>query len=363
MSHRSISRTVRALAAMTLLAAPAQAAQYYFTVDVPTTLGSVTYTPSQIVRATGSGYVVEAELPEGLELSALVRTPEGFWLMTPAVPVPGESGEPSIETRDVVLFDPATESLLFALDGSAAGIPEYATIDALLYDRASDRIVLSFDVPVTLAGTTYAPSDLVAYGAGFSLFWSAAAGGVPSYANVVAADQDQAGRLVIAFDVPVALGAVTYLPGQLVQWTTGGGFALYASDPGWPAGSAFANVGFLPASGEVPDGVGGDTPLTITPAAGGQITLSWGSSCAITDSDYAVYEGAIGAPFANHVPITCSTGGATSWTFSPGAGNRYYYVVPRNAVTEGSYGQTSGGAPRPASPAACVPQEALSSCH
>ncbi|HZM71149.1 MAG TPA: hypothetical protein VFB95_12395 [Candidatus Cryosericum sp.] len=76
----------------------------------------------------------------------------------------------------------------------------------------------------------------------------------------------------------------------------------------------------------------------------------------------AVYEGTLGAPFTTHAPVTCRAGGATSWTFTPGPGDRYYYVVPRNAVSEGSYGLTSALLPRPPSTAACLPQEVLSSC-
>jgi hypothetical protein len=122
------------------------------------------------------------------------------------------------------------------------------------------------------------------------------------------------------------------------------------------------SLAFLPAAGEVGDGSGGGAALTIAPAAGGQITLSWGDSCASTDTDYAVYEGILGGPPTSHVPVTCSTNGATTWTFTPAAGDRYYYVVPRNAVTEGSYGRSSSGAPRPPSAAACLPQETLTSC-
>jgi hypothetical protein len=362
----SMSRYAPILVAAALAAAaaqPAAAAQYNFMVDVPTVLGGVDYTPGQIVRATGSGYVLEidSDLPDGVDLSTLLRTPEGFWLVTPSVPVP--DNEPSIEPRDVILFDPVTETVALVLDGSDAGIPEYAAIDALIYNRATDQIAMSFDVPVRINGVEYGHSDLVVYGAGgFSMLWSAVAAGVPPSANVVGADEDAAGRLVLSFDVPVTLGGAIYRPGQLVQWTSGGGFSLYASDPAWPASSVLVDFGFVPASGEVPDGSAGSVPLTVAPAAGGQITLSWGGSCAGTDSDYEVYEGTIGTPFSSHVPVTCSTGGATSWTFTPGAGDRYYYVVPRNAVTEGSYGERSGGLQRPPSGAACLPQEVGPTC-
>lgn len=349
-------------AASSLIAAsPASAAEHYLLVDVPTTFGATTFMQNDVVRFTGAGYVLEASFPPEVPLAAMLRTPEGKWLLSPATPVPLDDG--ALEPRDLILFDPLDEDAsILALDGSAAGIPDYAAIDAVMFDRAGDVIVVSFDVPVSIAGLTFMPSDLVAIGAGFTTWWSAAAAGVPSYANVVGAEQDSAGRLVLSFDVPVTIGAATFMPGQLVGWTPGVGFAIHTSHPGWPASSVLGDFGFLPASGEVPDGGAGTVALTILPVAGGQITLSWGASCAFTDNDYAVYEGTIGAPFASHAPITCSTGGATSWTFTPGAGDHYYYVVPRNAVAEGSYGRTSAGAARPASPAACFPQETMATC-
>lgn len=353
-----------AVSLSTLAAAPpAQAAQYYLATDVPTTLGGVDYTPNQILRASGGAYSVEQEFPLGLELAGVARSPEGFWLLVPAFTIVSDDPEDlMIEMRDIILYDAVNDIPYPLLDGSAVGIPEYAAIDAVFFDPITDQGAMSFDVPVLLGGVEYGPSDIVAFGAGFSLLWSAAAAGVPAGVNVVGAERDAAGRLVLTFDVPVTLGGTIFLPGQLVGWDAGTGFSLYASDPAWPAGSILGDFGFLPAAGEVPDGSAGSVALSVAPAAGGQINLSWGASCAGTDTDYAVYEGVIGTPFTTHVPVTCSTSGATTWTFTPGAGDRYYYVVPRNAVTEGSYGQASGGAPRPPSSAACLPQEALPSC-
>ncbi len=353
------------VAALASVAAVPQtpAAQYYLAVDVPTVLGGVTYTPNQILRAVAGAYVVEATFPDGVALAALARTSEGFWLLAPAFPIVGDDPEDlTIETRDVILYDPVNDVPSVAIDGSAAGIPDYAAIDAVIHDPATGAIAVSFDVPVLLGGVEYGPSDIVAYGAGFSLLWSAAAAGVPPSANVVGAEVDSAYRLVLTFDVPVTLGGTTFLPGQLVRWEPGIGFSLYASDPSWPPPSVLAGFGFLPPAGEVPDGSAGSVPLTIAPAAGGDLTLSWGASCAATDTDYAVYEGTLGAPFASHVPVTCSTGGATTWTFTPSAGDHYYLVVPRNGVSEGSYGHGSSLVPRPPSTAACLPQEVAPNC-
>lgn len=361
MRPRSLSRIMAGLALAGAMAAAheSRAAQYYLTVDVPTTLGGTVYLPNEILRLSGGVYTLELPLEgDGLGVAALLRAPEGAWFLTPDVTV--VTDEVTVETRDLLLID--GDFIAFAIDGSAVGIPDYAAIDAALYDPVTDQIALSFDVPVLLGGVEYGRSDLVALGVGFSLLWDAEAAGVPLSANLIGAEVDSAGRLALTFDVPVTLGATTFLPGQVARWEAGAGFSLYASDPTWPPSSLIYSLALLPAAGEVPDGSAGSVPVTATPAVGGQLTLSWGASCSATDTDYAAYEGTLGAPFNTHVPVTCSTGGATSWTLTPSSGNRYYLVVPRNTVAEGSYGSSSALLPRPPSASACLPQEVDLTC-
>lgn len=67
------------------------------------------------------------------------------------------------------------------------------------------------------------------------------------------------------------------------------------------------------------------------------ITLSWGVTCG-TASNYAVYEGnlsTLGSTW-DHQTVVCSSG--LTETFGPGAGNRYYLVVPYTGSVEGDYG-------------------------
>jgi hypothetical protein len=97
------------------------------------------------------------------------------------------------------------------------------------------------------------------------------------------------------------------------------------------------------------------TPLTVNKAAEDRLALSWGASCVPADTDYEIYEGAIGS-FAGHAPRACTTGGATTWTITPAEGNRFFLVVPTNGSVEGSYGLTSAGAERPAGASVCRPQ-------
>jgi hypothetical protein len=94
--------------------------------------------------------------------------------------------------------------------------------------------------------------------------------------------------------------------------------------------------------------------LTIAKAAmSSQITLDWGASCILDDTNYAVYEGRLEAPFDDHTPKLCSTAGASAATITPSAVSAYYLVVPNNGTMEGSYGTNSAGVPRPPAPNAC----------
>jgi hypothetical protein len=116
------------------------------------------------------------------------------------------------------------------------------------------------------------------------------------------------------------------------------------------------SVGRIPDGGNAPG-----TPLTVDKALGTEITLSWASSCHIADGDYEIYEGTIGE-FGIRDAKFCSTGGATTKTFEPGAGSVYYLVVPRNQDREGSYGTNSAGDQRLPAAGACLVQAITDSC-
>ncbi len=121
-------------------------------------------------------------------------------------------------------------------------------------------------------------------------------------------------------------------------------------------GTVVVRAAVVPA-GRVPDGaqVPG-TPLTVEQATGGQIRLTWGDSCLLTDNDFEIYEGTLGA-FYSHTMKFCTTAGATTSTFLPGPGSTYYVVVPRNGPREGSYGINSNAVERPPGVPACLAQE------
>lgn len=349
-------RTLRAagsrLATVLLVAAlsTARAATHEFAVDVPSDFASATYTPDKVIRWADGLYATALALPPNTPISALHRRPDGTWLFSPFDTA--TLGGVDYEPRDVVSYDGVNFAL--QLDGSAVGIPQGARIDAVFVDAGA--LVMSFDTPVALGGVDYGSSDFVKYAGSFTSYWIGSAHGVPSTSNIVGGALDGAGQLLMSFDVPTRLGPVDYLPGDIVRWS-GSGFSTYWREPAWPAYAEMRDFSIPPAAGTVPEGgTGGGTPLTVQKAGGGNLLLNWGASCASSDTDYEIYEGLVAAPFSSHSSIRCSTSGATSATITPASGNRYYLVVPRNVVDEGSYGKRSDGTERPAGAAQCLPR-------
>lgn len=122
--------------------------------------------------------------------------------------------------------------------------------------------------------------------------------------------------------------------------------------------SSSASTGFCGEAGmaSAPAGL-----LTLTPAPLGQVALTWGASCVATDNDYAVYRGRMG-DFRSHVPVQCSTGGATNATIDLDAEDSYYLVVPNDSYQEGRYGRSGTGELIPAGPTSCYPAAPVSGC-
>ncbi len=148
--------------------------------------------------------------------------------------------------------------------------------------------------------------------------------------------------------------------------TSGSGLAADAAGNVFVSESGTDRIRLLtlepPAAGVAPDGdLPGERPLSVDLLPAGDLRPSWDRSCVVSDGDFAVYQGTHG-DFSSHAPVACSTGGATALTFTPGPGDRYYLVVPRNARREGSYGLLSDGSERPSAPAACAPQAITNTC-
>jgi len=345
-------RLMPMLIALGLFGPPIGATSFYFTPDVPTTDPSgataTVFLPWEIVRYDPGGYGVVLTLPPGTPVDGLHQMCRGDWLLS--VEVPTTLGGVTYEPTDVVRYDPLAGTYSLFFGGAGAGVPQGSDVDAvfLIADDASD-LVLSFEIPTAIGAATYDPADLVRYSGGtFSLYFdaSAAVPPVPQSLNVTGADRR--GRLrVLAFDVPAALGA-TYLPGELVSWD-GATFASYFLDPGWPLSSVVAALSFLPDPGTVPLMRVDRSMLTA-----GDLTIRWAASSSVGGEDFGIYEGSLGTWYS-HTAIDCSDAGSDRVEeVTPGAGNRYYLVVAMNPDVEGSYGRDSSGAERPVgSPTAC----------
>jgi hypothetical protein len=93
----------------------------------------------------------------------------------------------------------------------------------------------------------------------------------------------------------------------------------------------------------------------------GSLDVTWGASCAPSNPDYAVYEGAIGSWYS-HAPLLCTSGGALSVTIAPSAGDRYYLVAPIAGDFTGSLGTSTSGGERPDGVPACTDDRALAPC-
>jgi hypothetical protein len=101
--------------------------------------------------------------------------------------------------------------------------------------------------------------------------------------------------------------------------------------------------------------------------SGTDLAMTWTAAPCVTGTttrDFEVYEGALGTWYSHNTAKTCTTGGVTNATVTPGGGNTYYLVVPSNGAFEGNYGANSAGAPIPAATtaAACRASQATLTC-
>ena len=85
-------------------------------------------------------------------------------------------------------------------------------------------LIISFDVPTTIGAVTYDPADLVRYAGGiFNSFFDASASGsgIATSGNVTGADAT-ASLDIMSLDVPTDLapstGPTTFIPGQIADW-------------------------------------------------------------------------------------------------------------------------------------------------
>ena len=317
---------------------------YYECPDVATDLpaGGTTFLPWDFVRNDAAAYSLPTSLPAPTPVDALHRLGTGDWLVS--VEITTLLGGVDWDRRDVFLFTTAGTFVAFPPYGGAVPlIPEGSNVDAAFVDPGSGFPVVSFDAPTTIAGTTYAPADLVLYiGGGFAPFFDAAFAGIPPTANLNSADT-RSGLIVFSLDVPTTVAGTTYLPGELISWD-GILLASFDPQPAWPVfrSSRVDGLSFLADPGVVPP------TITVTRIGAGTLRISWTVSSCAGGGDYGVYQGTLPVPVGyDHTSVDCDDGGTTFQEDIPLPGvNSYFLVAPHNDVNnnnaafndEGSYG-------------------------
>ena len=188
--------------------------------------------------------------------------------------------------------------------------------------------------------------------------------------NPVATRTDAMQQVVVDLGAAIAsMFNTATLDGARVRFRMGGTFQILTNGThgvGWGVDDISVTGLRAPGACTTIQPAGRADNLRVARAQPGEITLSWDASCSSGDFDYEIYEGSLATPAGqfsyDHASRFCSTGGDTTKTFASAEGSHYYLVVPRNGVNEGSYGQASSGAERPASGSSCLAQS-IGTCN
>jgi len=164
--------------------------------------------------------------------------PNGDHLLSFDTPVALPGGL-SASSGDIVRFDGTTFTLFF--NAAANGLPAGVITDALTAIGSSD-LLLSFDVTVAIGGITADDEDLVRFqGASIRLFFDGSAAGVPEGLDLDAVHcLDRNGHLLLSFDGSGTVGGVSFDDEDVLEFTpTTGAWELAddgsAEHDGWPA--------------------------------------------------------------------------------------------------------------------------------
>ncbi len=366
-------RTITAFWLGSLAAAAPQAAraagEINFAVDIPTTVSAATYQPYQTVNgyapAAVWSYSVNAAGPgsgltPGVHVDGLAQNPSGLFYFS--VDAPATISAVTYHPADILSYNGVSYAKVFDHQ-TDLGLGEAANITALSHDGYYYYIAL--DAPITVNRTgggtiTYVPRDVLRVDTtGVSPLYTLAFDGtisptvIPAGVGLSGVERIfYTGDMLLTFNVPVTLGAVASMPGDVLRWN-GLAWSLYYRD-----NSVFPSP---------PPNLMSDFSLPLTPGeannfrltkSGGNLAMTWGNATcptAATTRDYGIYEGAIGSWYSHNTAKSCTTGGVTNATVTPGGGNQYYLVVPNNGAYEGNYGTDSAGVPLPVSSSACRP--------
>jgi len=370
-----------------LAAGPVAGQTLYISQDVPTDPGTgVNQLPWQAWFHTGGSYGLELNVPGDPDIDAVHKMDRpGNWLFSVETPneIAGLLGGTAFP-RDVIRFDPVGGYNFFFCGGSVAGpVPPTSNVDAIYLDTLgadSGDLMVSFDVPTSIGGTTFEPADLVRYEktgptcsswqlSGLEFDASAAGAGIASRDNVIGADETPDGKIILVLDVPVdlapSLGPPTYSPGLVAEWDPGTGtFDLFDSFAGWPLASEVDALSCQANPGRVPLLLVDRSTTTA-----GDLTLTWTPSCSSGAETHVIYEGTFPIFPYSHTKKDCLDNlGDYTEDLTPPAGSAYYLVVPVTAKDEGTYGARFVGGiftdrPQPALVAdRCVEHQTLTAC-
>ncbi len=342
-----------ALGAFLLAASSSWGQELLLTADLPVQPGAITCTPNQVLKRDYAGnYTIffdgaAAGIPANVHVTAITSLGNGSLIF--AADVPFSVGGRTYLPSDVVLFSGGAFSIWQS--GADLSLPSNVVIDALAVDQ-SMHMYYSFDVPVKVGANVYQPGDVaLVSGNTLSPFLSGVSDlGLSGGSDIVGFQIAPNGDYLFMFRTPTTIGAATYLPAQIAR-RSGGVWDLFWS-PGGGVNNVVTTFTFPASPVSVPDGgaVPG-TPLSMA-RAGTNAHLAWGAACVSDANDYAIYRGTLGSWY-NHSSVVCTTGGAMSADLAYGSGNEYYLVVPLNGTLEGSYGINSSGAQIPPAAAPC----------
>ena len=170
--HRSLRWLVLIVLLSTL---PSAAQQFALAVDVPSNLGGTVYGANQIVQynSGAGGYSLGTDLSSALgpagHIAALTEVSPGVYYL--AVDVPTTISGTTYQPSDIVKESGGTFGLVQA--GSALGIPAGVGIGAITRVPVFDTPVIALTAPATIGGNSYLPGDLLQVsGTTLSLYWS-----------------------------------------------------------------------------------------------------------------------------------------------------------------------------------------------
>jgi len=216
-----------------MLLVPLAAQEFTGTTDIPATLGGSNYLANQAFDFDGTTYTLSfdgaaAGMGAAVNINALHVLPNGDLIFSTDASFYDTMGGTYFEPRDLILYSGGVFNMY--RQGAADGLPANANIDAYSYHDSGDDLY-SFDTPVMLGGVWYQPADLVRRGAGptFALFFDAAANGVPSTANLCGSDELPNGDVYLTFDAPVTIAGSWREPGEILVYASGAYNTYYLS--------------------------------------------------------------------------------------------------------------------------------------